>query len=126
MDARELLEQKDFVPPEIKDIEITQAAINRLLQVGYKQVEFSVEGGGCSGMNYKMTKFDRKLNDDDKVIKEGDLELVVPFSSFVYLLGTKIDFSDDLLNGGFKFTNPQAIELVDVEHHSQYKKIKKK
>ena len=98
--------------------------LNRLLQVGYKQVEFSVEGGGCSGMNYKMTKFDRKLNDNDKVIKEGDLELVIPFSSFVYLLGTKIDFSDDLLNGGFKFKS--TIELVDVEHHSQYKKKNKK
>ena len=84
MDARDLLEQPDFVPPEIKDIEITEAAVNRLLQVGYKQV------------------------DNDKVIKEGDLELVIPFSSFVYLLGTKIDFSDDLLNGGFKFSNPQA------------------
>ena len=36
------------------------------------------------------------------------LELIVPFSSFVYLIGTKIDFSDDLLNGGFKFSNPQA------------------
>tara|TARA_B100001287_G_C22497088_1_gene441767 strand:- start:394 stop:756 length:363 start_codon:yes stop_codon:yes gene_type:complete len=108
MDARDLLEQPDFVPPEIKDIEITEAAINRLLQVGYKQVEFSVEGGGCSGMNYKMTKFDRELKDNDKVIKEGDLELVIPFSSFVYLIGTKIDFSDDLLNGGFKFSNPQA------------------
>ena len=76
MDARDLLEQKDFVPPEIKDIQITDAAINRVLQVGYKQVEFSVEGGGCSGMNYKMTKFDRELNDRDKVIKEGDLELI--------------------------------------------------
>ena len=42
MDARDLLEQPDFVPPEIKDIEITEAAVNRLLQVGYKQVEFSV------------------------------------------------------------------------------------
>tara|TARA_Y100000996_G_scaffold398082_1_gene365790 strand:+ start:1058 stop:1420 length:363 start_codon:yes stop_codon:yes gene_type:complete len=108
MDARDLLEQPDFVPPEIKDIEITEAAINRLLKVGYKQVEFSVEGGGCSGMNYKMTKLDREPKDDDKIIKEGDLELVIPFSSFVYLLGTKIDFSDDLLNGGFKFSNPQA------------------
>ena len=44
----------------------------------------------------------------DKIIKEGDLELVIPFSSFVYLLGTKIDFSDDLLNGGFKFSNPRV------------------
>jgi iron-sulfur cluster assembly protein len=55
-----------------------------------------------------MTKFDRELNERDKVIKEGDLELIVPFSSFVYLIGVKIDFSDDLLNGGFKFSNPQA------------------
>ena len=108
MDARELLEQKDFVPPETRDIEITDSAINRLLQVGYKQVEFSVEGGGCSGMNYKMIKFDRELNDKDKVIKEGELELIIPFSSFVYLVGTQVDYSDDLLNGGFKFTNPQA------------------
>lgn len=108
MDARELLEQKDFVPPEIKDIEITQAAVDRLLQLGYNQVEFSVEGGGCSGMNYKMNKVERELNDRDKIIKEGDLELVIPFGSFVYLIGTQIDFSDDLLNGGFKFTNPQA------------------
>ena len=108
MDDRYLVEQENFEVPELKDIEITESAINRLLQVGYKQVEFSVEGGGCSGMNYKMTKFDRELNDRDTVIKEGELELIVPLSSFVYLIGTKIDFSDDLLNGGFKFSNPQA------------------
>ena len=108
MDARDLLEQKDFVPPEIKDIEITEAAVNRLLQVGYKQVEFSVEGGGCSGMNYKMNKLERELEDDDKIIKKENLELIVPFSSYIYVLGTEIDFSDDLLNGGFKFSNPQA------------------
>ncbi len=108
MDARDLIEQENFIPPELKDIEITESAINRLLQLGYAQVEFSVEGGGCSGMNYKMNKLERELNDRDKVIKEGDLELIIPFSSFVYLIGTKIDFSDDLLNGGFKFTNPQA------------------
>ena len=48
MDARDLLEQKDFVPPEIKDIEITDAAINRLLQVGYKQVGRQEIGGFIS------------------------------------------------------------------------------
>ena len=68
----------------------------------------SVEGGGCSGMNYKMNKLERELESDDKVIKEGELELIVPFNSYIYLLGTQIDFSDDLLNGGFKFDNPNA------------------
>mgnify|MGYP001245265242 CR=1 FL=1 len=43
-----------------------------------------------------------------EMLKSGDLNLIVPFSSFVYLIGTEIDFSSDLLNGGFKFTNPQA------------------
>ena len=108
MDARDLLEQKSYTPPKVQEVSITKKAVDRLVQLGYTKVEFSVEGGGCSGMNYKMTKFDRELNDRDKVIKEGDLELVVPFSSFVYLIGVQIDFSDDLLNGGFKFSNPQA------------------
>ena len=108
MDARDLLEQKSYTPPKVQEVTITKSAVDRLVQLGYTKVEFSVEGGGCSGMNYKMTKFDRELNDRDKVIKEGDLELIVPFSSFVYLIGVQIDFSDDLLNGGFKFSNPQA------------------
>ena len=56
MDARELLEQKDFVPPEVKDIEITDAAINRLLQVGYKQVEFSVFKNAAENALYKICK----------------------------------------------------------------------
>ena len=38
----------------------------------------------------------------------GSMKLLVPFDSYVYLMNTEIDFSDDLLNGGFKFGNPQA------------------
>ena len=36
------------------------------------------------------------------------MKLIIPFASYVYLTDTEIDFSDDLLNGGFKFGNPQA------------------
>ena len=107
LDARELLEQET---PEIdlEDIIISDIARDRLLELGYNNVEFSVEGGGCSGMNYILRPIEREINERDKVIKSGDLNLIVPFSSFVYLIGTQIDFSSDLLNGGFKFTNPQA------------------
>ena len=108
MDARDLLEQKSYTPPKVQEVSITKKAVDRLVQLGYTKVEFSVEGGGCIGMNYKMNKFERELESDDKVIKEGDLELIVPFNSYIYLLGTQIDFSDDLLNGGFKFDNPNA------------------
>ena len=34
--------------------------------------------------------------------------MIVPFASYVYLIGTEVDFSDDLLNGGFRFNNPQS------------------
>ncbi len=108
MDAREILEQG--TPPDIdlQDIIVTDGARNRLLELGYTNVEFSTEGGGCSGMNYILRPIEREITEGDKVITSGDLNLIIPFSSFVYLIGTEIDFSSDLLNGGFKFTNPQA------------------
>ena len=107
MDARDLLEQ-EIPQVDLEDIIISDKARDRLLGLGYTNVEFSTKGGGCSGMEYVLRPIEREINERDKVIKSGDLNLIVPFSSFVYLIGTEIDFSDDLLNGGFKFTNPQA------------------
>ncbi len=70
----------------------------------------NVTGGGCSGMNYALQFIDRELNDRDQIIyfAQGSMKLVIPFASYVYLTGTEIDYSNDLLNGGFKFGNPQA------------------
>ena len=93
-------------------ISITKQAGNHLSNVskGMNHVEFSVEGGGCSGMNYDLKFTNREPNDKDHIINfaNGDMKLLVPFSSYVYLMNTEIDYSEDLLNGGFKFGNPQA------------------
>ena len=93
-------------------ITITEQASNHLVSVAKNMpnVEFSVEGGGCSGMNYELKFTDREPNDRDQVIyfANSTMKLLVPFASYVYLTDTEIDFSDDLLNGGFKFGNPQA------------------
>jgi len=93
-------------------ITITEQASNHLASVAKDKnnVEFSVEGGGCSGMNYELKFTDREPNDRDQVIyfAKGTMKLLVPFASYVYLTDTEIDFSEDLLNGGFKFSNPQA------------------
>ena len=93
-------------------ITITKQASNHLSNVskGQNNVEFSVEGGGCSGMNYDLKFTNREPNDKDHIINfaNGDMKLLVPFSSYVYLMNTEIDYSEDLLNGGFKFGNPQA------------------
>ena len=93
-------------------ITITEKAGEHLasLATNSNKVEFSVSGGGCSGMNYELQFIDRELNDRDQIIyfANGTMQLVVPFASYVYLTGTEIDYSTDLLNGGFKFGNPQA------------------
>ena len=93
-------------------ITITEKAGNHLksLVKNTNNVEFSVDGGGCSGMNYNLKFTDREPDDRDQIIyfANDSMKLLVPFASYVYLTDTEIDFSDDLLNGGFKFGNPQA------------------
>ena len=99
------------------DLTITPEAREQLTQL-WKQIDddtieairIFVSGGGCSGINYSLKFTDREPNDRDQVIHfaNGTMKLIVPFASYVYLTDTEIDFSDDLLNGGFKFGNPQA------------------
>ena len=93
-------------------ITITEQATNLLknLVKDTNNLELSVDGGGCSGMNYNLKFTEREPNDQDQIIyfAEGTMKLLVPFASYVYLMDTEIDFSSDLLNGGFKFGNPQA------------------
>ena len=70
-------------------VTITDKASKHLkgLANGSNNVEFSVSGGGCSGMNYALQFIDRELNDRDQIIyfAEGSMKLVIPFASYVYL-----------------------------------------
>ena len=66
-----------------------------------------VESGGCSGLSYKM-KFDTVLNPDDKVFEDKGVKIVVDRKSFLYLVGTELDFSGGLNGKGFSFNNPNA------------------
>ena len=93
-------------------ITITKQAGNHLHDIskGQNNVEFSIDSGGCSGMNYDLKFTNREPNDKDHIINfaNNNMKLLVPFSSYVYIMNTEIDWSNDLLNGGFKFGNPQA------------------
>lgn len=66
-----------------------------------------VVGGGCSGMSYKLDTADAP-NPDDRVLEFGDLKVLVDLKSTLYLVGIEIDYSDDLMNAGFHFQNPNA------------------
>ena len=93
-------------------ITITKQASNHLHDIskGQNNVEFSIDNGGCSGMNYDLKFTNRKPNNKDHIINfaNNSMKLLIPFASYVYIMDTEIDWSDDLLNGGFKFGNPQA------------------
>ena len=68
-------------------------------------VRVGVESGGCSGLSYKLD-FDDKKNDDDELIEDNGIKLLVNKKSFLYLVGTTLEFSDGLNGKGFIFKNP--------------------
>jgi len=71
-----------------------------------KTLRVYVEQGGCSGMQYAMV-FDEQRPDDFVGGMHGISVLVDPFSA-QYVRGAVIEFSEELVGGGFKISNPNA------------------
>ncbi|MFT4526465.1 MAG: iron-sulfur cluster assembly protein [Granulosicoccus sp.] len=70
-------------------------------------IRVGVKGGGCSGLSYELT-FDTDLQDTDKVFVDNGMKVVVDKKSFLYLVGTELDYSGGLNGKGFVFNNPNA------------------
>lgn len=70
-------------------------------------VRVGVKSGGCSGLSYDL-KFDSYKNDEDRVFENNDIKIVVNKKSFLYLVGTTLDYSGGLNGTGFLFKNPNA------------------
>lgn len=70
-------------------------------------IRVGVEGGGCSGLMYQL-KFDNEMSEDDKEFEDNGVKVVVDKKSFLYLVGTILDYSGGLNGKGFVFTNPNA------------------
>ncbi|NUM51858.1 MAG: iron-sulfur cluster assembly accessory protein [Flavobacteriales bacterium] len=70
-------------------------------------IRVGVKGGGCSGLSYELN-FDNELKEDDKVFEDKGLKIVCDKKSFLYLIGTQLDFSGGLNGKGFIFVNPNA------------------
>jgi len=66
-----------------------------------------ITGGGCNGLSYKMKFVDAPKRGDILVRSDGTTVLV-DTKSALYLRGTQLDYSDKLVGGGFKFSNPNA------------------
>ena len=70
-------------------------------------VRVGVKGGGCSGLSYDLN-FDNKQQENDKVFEDNEVKIIVDKKSFLYLVGTTLEFSGGLNGKGFVFNNPNA------------------
>ena len=70
-------------------------------------LRISVEGGGCSGFQYKFD-VERAKAEDDLVIERDSAVVLVDPASVPFLAGSEVDFVDDLIGASFRVHNPNA------------------
>jgi iron-sulfur cluster assembly accessory protein len=111
-----VLRQSTRFPAEIlamtANVIVTERAARKIGEILGREpsgtmLRVSVEGGGCSGFQYKFDTERAKAADDIVIEKAGATVLIDPVS-LNYMAGSEIDFVDDLIGSSFKINNPQA------------------
>jgi iron-sulfur cluster assembly accessory protein len=74
-----------------------------------------VSGGGCSGLQYGMA-IEKEAEDFDTTVEVDGVRLLVDSNSLPYLTGANIDYIDDLMGGGFRIDNPNAVSSCGCGH----------
>jgi len=96
-------------------IKVSKTAKTKITQLmaddGYNIVDdyvrVGVKSGGCSGLSYELD-FDKSKNDEDKLFEDNNVKIIVDKKSFLYLIGTTLEYSGGLNGKGFVFNNPNA------------------
>jgi len=96
-------------------VELTERAAEQVRRIRSDEeleedlcLRIAVEGGGCSGLSYKLG-FDYKSDEDEMLVSQG-VEIIVDPKHMMYLKGISIDYPDGLDARGFTFDNPNASE----------------
>ena len=95
-----------------KLVKVTIPAAQKLAELMDREkkggfLRIRITGGGCNGLSYKMKFVGQDKTGDIGVLSEG-IHLLVDSKTALYLRGTTLEFSDNLVGGGFKFSNPNA------------------
>jgi iron-sulfur cluster assembly accessory protein len=95
-----------------QSVTVSERAARRIGEILQKEpagtmLRVSVEGGGCSGFQYKFDMEQAKADDDLVIAREGATVLIDPVSQ-QYMTGSEIDFVEDLIGASFKVKNPNA------------------
>jgi len=95
-------------------VQITEKAAEKIKYFAEKEgimenvgLRVAVKGGGCSGLTYDLKITDEEL-ESDKIVEQYGVKVMVDKKSYIYLVGTELDFSDGLNGKGFTFENPNA------------------
>ncbi|XP_038621767.1 iron-sulfur cluster assembly 2 homolog, mitochondrial [Tachyglossus aculeatus] len=97
-------------PGGAEEIRLSDSCVKRLLEIaeGSQFLRLQVEGGGCSGFQYKFS-LDTVLHPDDRVFEQGGARVVVDPDSLPFVKGAVVDFSRELIRSSFQVVdNPQA------------------
>jgi iron-sulfur cluster assembly accessory protein len=94
------------------DVTVTERAARKIGEILGREpsgtmLRVSVQGGGCSGFQYKFDT-ERARADDDIVIERAGATVLIDPVSLDYMAGSEIDFVDDLIGSSFKVHNPKA------------------
>jgi len=95
------------------DIQVSEIAKTKLLELGLDREKFlriGVIPGGCSGMTYDAVIDDLLEAEDEVVFESGDLRIVTDKFSTPYVDGLSVDYSDDLVQSGFRLSNKRAVK----------------
>lgn len=95
-------------------VEISEKAAEKIKYFAEKEgitdnvgLRVAVKGGGCSGLTYDLNITDKE-RESDKIVEQYGVKVMVDKKSYIYLVGTQLDFSDGLNGKGFVFENPNA------------------
>jgi iron-sulfur cluster assembly protein len=113
------VESPAVIPPPVEYREGSEALVALTAAAGVKvralaareqqgdYLRIAITGGGCNGLSYKL-RFAPGPKRGDILVRTGGAVVLVDSRTALYLKGTIVDYSDRMIGGGFKFTNPNA------------------
>lgn len=97
----------DTLPVSMSESAATQINVIMAKQGKDQYLRVAVEGGGCSGFQYKFDFADAP-NEDDIVLERDGAKIVIDEMSVEFLTGSEIDYARELIGSAFKIHNPNA------------------
>ncbi|KAL5260460.1 hypothetical protein ACHWQZ_G010557 [Mnemiopsis leidyi] len=94
----------------LSQLVVDSSAVQQLKNIEEKSLRVTVDGGGCSGFQYKF-EIDEKVNNDDVVFEKDGVQIITDKISLDFIKGSTIEFHEELIRSSFRVVeNPQAEE----------------